>query len=70
MINRCVNDAITNRLRDDLLSFFVALKAQLCLHVADCDLRVRDVDLLETKLNDSVLESMNLRQGLVLLEES
>ena len=70
MINRCVNDTVSNRLCDDLLRLFVALKAQLCLHVADCDLRVRDVDLLETELNDSVLESMNLRQGLVLLELS
>lgn len=70
MINRCVDDAVSNCLRDDLFRLFVALKTQLCLHVADSDLRVGDIDLLQTELNDSMLESMNHRQCLVLVELS
>ena len=59
MIDGCINNTITDGLSNDLLGLFDALQAELLGNVGKRDLGVADVDLLQTKLDDSVFETMN-----------
>ena len=59
-----IDDAITDRLGDDLLGL-LPLEAELRSDVSHRDLRIRDVDLLETELDDSVLQTADQREDLI-----
>ena len=70
VVDRCINDTISDSLGNDLLNFFDTLKAELLCDVSNRDLRVRDVDLLETELDDCVLQTVDQSQCLVGLEHA
>ena len=48
-----------------MLSLFNTLQVQLAGNISKRDLRVRDVDLLETELDDSVLQTADQREDLI-----
>lgn len=68
VVDRGIDNSITNGLRDNLLSLFDALQAELACDVGERNLRVRNVDLLQTKLNDGVLETVHKGEHFVSLE--
>lgn len=63
VVNDSVNNSVSNGLCYDLFSFFMRLEGELLSDVSNGDLAVGDVDLLETELDDGVLESED--QGIV-----
>lgn len=69
VIESSINDPISDGFSDDLLSLLDALEGQLVHDVRDRNARVRDVYLLQAKLNDGVLKAMDQRQVFVSLEE-
>lgn len=68
MIDGGINNTIADGFSYDLLGLFDALQAELLGNVGKRDLRVADVDLLQTELDDSVFESMHQGQDSVDLE--
>ena len=68
MIDGCINNTITDGLSNDLLGLFDALQAELLGNVGKRDLGVADVDLLQTKLDDSVFETMDQGQDSINFE--
>jgi hypothetical protein len=69
MTDRRIDHTVSDCLCNDLLSLFSAFKAKLLLDISDRDTRVRNVDLLETELDDGVLKSVDQRQVAISLEE-
>ena len=65
VVDSSIDDTITDSLRNDLLSLFNTLQVQLAGNISKRDLRVRDVDLLETELDDSVLQTADQREDLI-----
>ena len=65
VVDCSIDDTITDSLRHDLLSLFYTLQVQLAGNISKRDLRVRDVDLLETELDDSVLQTADQREDLI-----
>ena len=65
VVDCSIDDTITDSLRNDLLSLFNTLQVQLAGNISKRDLRVRDVDLLETELDDSVLQTADQREDLI-----
>ena len=65
VVDSSIDDTITDSLRNDLLSLFNTLQVQLASNISKRDLRVRDVDLLETELDDSVLQTADQREDLI-----
>ena len=65
VVDCSIDDTITDSLRHDLLSLFNTLQVQLAGNISKRDLRVRDVDLLETELDDSVLQTADQREDLI-----
>jgi hypothetical protein len=59
MVESRIDDTITDGLRDHLFRFFNTFKLELLLNVLNGNARVRDVDLLEAKLDNGVLEAMD-----------
>jgi len=68
MVDSRVNDSISDRLSHDLLGLFYTFQAQLARDVGHGDLRVRDIDLFQTELDDGMLQSMDQTEHLVSLE--
>lgn len=66
VVDPSLNYTIANSLRHDLLRLLHGLETQLRLNVAQSNFRVRNVDLLQTELDHSVLESLD--QGHVLVK--
>ena len=65
VVDCSIDDTITDSLRHDLLSLFYTLQVQLAGNISKRNLRVRDVDLLETELDDSVLQTADQREDLI-----
>ena len=65
VVDSSIDDTITDSLRNDLLSLFNTLQVQLAGNISKRDLRVRDIDLLETELDDSVLQTADQREDLI-----
>ena len=70
MVDLSFNDSITDGLGDNLLSLLDTLQAKLLHDVVERDLGVRDIDFLETKLDDGVLEAHDEGEHLIRLEYS
>ena len=70
MVDSRIDHAVSNGLCHNLLCFFHAFKAELLLDVFESNLGVRNVDFLKTELDDSVLESVNQREDLVIFKET
>jgi len=65
VVDSSIDDTITDSLRNDLLSLFNTFQVQLAGNISKRDLRVRDIDLLETELDDSVLQTADQREDLI-----
>jgi|LauGreDrversion4_2_1035121.scaffolds.fasta_scaffold294010_3 hypothetical protein len=65
MIENCLDHTVSYGLSNHLLCLFNAFKRQLLCDVTDRDLRVTNVDLLETKLDNSVAQALNERKVLI-----
>lgn len=69
MTDRRINHTVSDRFSHDLLSLFSAFKTELLLDISNRDTGVRNVNFLESKLDDSMLQSVDQRQVAVSLEE-
>ena len=68
VVDSGIDHTVANCFGHNLLSFLHTLKAQLLGDVGKRDLGVADVDLLQTELDDSMLESMNKAEDLISFE--
>jgi len=64
-----INNTISDSLSNDLFSFFNALNTQLVLNILQGDLRVTNINLLKTELDNSMSQTSNQSQVLVSLEQ-
>ena len=69
VVDHSCDDTISDGLGNDLLGLIDALEGELLLDVAQGDLRVRNVELLQTELEDCMLEPLNKRVSLILFEK-
>ena len=67
-VNESCDDTVSDGLRDYLLGLFNAVERKLVLDVNQGDLRVGNVQFLQTELEHGVSESVNKRVRLVSLE--
>ena len=65
MINDCIDDAISNGLGNYLLSLLYRIQLELVLDVDHRNLRVTDVQFLETELEHSMLKSSDQVEVLI-----
>ena len=69
MVQNGINDTISDSFGDNLFSFFIAVQRKLLSDVINRDLRITDVDFLQTKLDNCVSQSSNQRVVLVSMEQ-
>jgi len=65
VVNNSLDDSISDSLGDNLFGLFNTIEAEFLLDIDHWDLRITDVKLLQTKLQNSVLKSHD--QGIVLI---
>jgi len=65
MVDCSVNDTIANSFSNDVFSLFTSLEIELDSNVVNRDLRVRNVDLLQAELDDSVSQTVDQSQVVV-----
>ena len=68
VIDRGIDDTISDSLGDDLLRLLDTLQTKLGGDVSKRNLRVRDIDLLKTELDNGMLKSMDQTEHLISLE--